>query len=338
MTTELAVREDAALAALHQSLADSGKLALIRRTVAEGTNDDEFGMFIEVCRSTGLNPFMKQIYAIARGTGKNRKVTIQTGIDGLRLIAERSGAYYGQEGPWWCGEDGEWREVWLAQEQPAAARVGVKKGFAMANGETRIEVVYGIATFDEFAQFSKDWDTGATTLNSMWTKMGRHMLAKCAEALALRKAFPAEMAGLYTTEEMGQAETPTGNQSGARTTALAAGSARAGAAANQRGKTNQQVASAQPWMETLRGSIAEAGFTMADCRPVLGVEQVTVRALNEWAAGLPDGTDPVSAMVQAVRATKEAEAAEEAIDVVEGEAVELPDGDDPNGDIDESVE
>jgi hypothetical protein len=103
------------------------------------------------------------------------------------VIAERSGEMDGQDVAW-CDQDGVWRDVWLDTKAPAAARVlvyrkGCQKPFP------------GIAKWAEYAQSSP-----------MWTKMPANQLAKCAESLALRKAFPHQLSGLYTTDEMAQAE------------------------------------------------------------------------------------------------------------------------------------
>ncbi len=163
------------------------QLTLIRQTVAKGTTPDQFKLFIEVCKHYGLNPFARQIYAVVRGN----QMTIQTSIDGYRLLAERSGKYAGQIGPQWCGEDAVWVDVWLKKEPPAAARIGIlRRDFD--------QPIWGIARYNSYVQSS----------SPLWTKMPDVLLAKCAESLGFRKAFPAEMAGIYTDEEMAQADHP----------------------------------------------------------------------------------------------------------------------------------
>jgi len=163
---------------------------------------EERQLFFSVATARRLNPLANQLHAVPRKKrSKNERgqweektvMEIQTGIDGLRLIAERSDKYAGQVGPHWCGKDGVWKDVWLEKNPPAAARVGVLK-------TTFKEPLYSIALFEAYAQV---YDGKPTYI---WEKMGASQLAKCAEALALRKAFPEDMGGLYTNDEMAQAE------------------------------------------------------------------------------------------------------------------------------------
>jgi len=159
------------------------QLELIKSQIAKGASDSELAYFVGVCERTGLDPFQRQIYAIMRKDNGQSKLTIQTGIDGYRLIADRTGRYAGSDDPVFTYDD---------RHQLIKGTVTVYK------------LVGGVrCAFSASALMAEYRQQGP-----MWTKMPCTMLGKCAEALALRKAFPADLSGLYTTEEMMQADTP----------------------------------------------------------------------------------------------------------------------------------
>ena len=150
---------------------------LIKRTVCKGATNDELALFLHTAKRTGLDPLARQIHAVKRGG----VMAVQTGIDGYRLIADRTGNYAPGD-----------VEVTMdaANKLPVSAKASVKK---KVGGEWH--TVTATAYWSEYAVEN----------SPMWRKMPRLMLGKCAEALALRRAFPAELSGLYTVEEMEQA-------------------------------------------------------------------------------------------------------------------------------------
>jgi phage recombination protein Bet len=201
MTTALVNRDVTAVAAEW----NAEEVRLVKEMLTDNLTDPEFKLFAQICMRTGLSPFTRQIYAIKRnqkqhvdGQWVNKSVmTIQTGIDGYRVIAERTGEYVGGDAPVYgpaCGcklsaqtPHPEWAEVTVRR---------LKNGVPYTTSER--------ADFDEYVQtFTKN---GGTSIGTMWAKMPKRMIAKCAEALALRRAFPGLFEGVYTTEEMSQAD------------------------------------------------------------------------------------------------------------------------------------
>lgn len=173
----------------NQTTWDDKQIAALKQVGLENVPKPELAVFLHYCQRTGLDPFARQIYMINRGA----KYTIQASIDGLRIVAQRSGNYGGQTAPMWCGEDGEWKEVWTSKEPPIAAKIGVYY-------KDSLNPTWGIAKFESYAVYYNG------KLSNLWAKMPDLMIAKCAEALALRKAFPNDLSGIYTDDEMNQAD------------------------------------------------------------------------------------------------------------------------------------
>ncbi len=174
------------------------QIEILKNSICKGVSNEEFEVFIMACVKTQLDPFMRQIYAVKRKAKKpdgswGETMTIQTGIDGYRLIAERTERY--APGP-------EPTYVYDNNGNLSAATSYIKKQTKDGTWHT----VSASAYLDEYCQTFVDKNTGEKKPSGMWANMQRTMLAKCAEAQALRKAFPAEMSGVYTKEEMQQAD------------------------------------------------------------------------------------------------------------------------------------
>lgn len=191
------------------------QLALIRRTVAKDTNDDEFNLFISVARMKGLDPFSKQISAIVfnKDNAKKRQMSIITTIDGMRSIAARSGRYRPDEDEPFYEYDAEAKDERINPIGLVKAKVRIFIADTQSAGGWRPAT--GVAYWDEFAPIKDEWKegddgkrrpSGRKTLDGNWPKMPRVMLAKCAEAQALRKAFPEDLSNLYEGAELDRAQ------------------------------------------------------------------------------------------------------------------------------------
>ena len=241
---------------------DDDKVELIRRTIARGATNDELALFIEQCRRSGLDPFARQIYSVrrkqwnAQSRSYEEAQIIQVSIDGFRLIADRTHKYAGQVGPMWCGLDGEWKEVWLSDEAPSAAKVGVLR-------HDFHQPLFATALFKSYVQTNAHGEPV-----SRWKTDPAGMLAKCAEALALRRAFPHELSGLYTTEEMGQADNPTNSGQSIPATA---------GLTMAQDRTNRNGIGHRPFTpEELRANFAKAVATIEARGLMLGVEDFSI--------------------------------------------------------------
>ncbi len=187
MSNELVIRESHEI---DTQMFSREKLDLLKSTICKDSTDDEFNLFVHACKRSGLDPFIKQIHAVKRWDSnlKRMSMTIQTGIDGYRLIAERTGRYCPGSEPTFKYDE---------QRNLLSATAYVKK----QTKDGTWHEVSACAYFDEYVQKNKD---GAPI--AMWKNMPRGQLAKCAEALCLRKCFPAELSGVYTKDEMDQSE------------------------------------------------------------------------------------------------------------------------------------
>lgn len=162
------------------------QMRLITDTVAKGATPDELKLFLYRCKIMKLDPLKPgQIHFVKYG---NSPGTIVVGIEGFRSIAGRTGKISGVKRG--VVKDGEgklvaaWAEVYRSDwKEPAREEV-------------------------PFAEYN--------TGKGPWAKMPETMLKKVAEAATLRMAFPDDLGGIYTKEEMDQAEQQTYNPHAAK--------------------------------------------------------------------------------------------------------------------------
>jgi phage recombination protein Bet len=174
------------------------QIKLLAETVAKGCDQNELAFFLQVAKLKRLDPFTGQIHVVKRwdsSLGKE-KISIQTGVDGYRAIASRTGDLAGIDDPEYDSE---------VEEHPNWAKITV---YRYGRGDEKVPY-RATARWGEYVQTYKDKQTGELKPNPMWKRMPYLMLGKVAESLALRKAFPDELSGMYTNEEMGQADNET---------------------------------------------------------------------------------------------------------------------------------
>lgn len=168
---------------------DQKQLAALKQLGLSNAPSGDLAVFFHQAKRTGLDPFARQLYMIER----KGRFTIQTSIDGFRVVADRAcavrGWIRGEEPTEWFDAEGRSHTAWLSKTPPVAARY-----------TALIVTPSGAARFSAVARF-EEYSAG----NQMWSKMPALMIAKCAEALTLRKAFPQDLSGLYTDDEMAQA-------------------------------------------------------------------------------------------------------------------------------------
>jgi phage recombination protein Bet len=182
MTTALAERTAPSVTA--------DQLDLVRRTIAADATPDELKLYLYDCARQGVHPLDKLLHF----TKRKGKYTPITSIDFMRTRAAETNEYAGSDVPLFAGKDGVWSSLWLEPGPPAAALVAV---WRLVQGQRcKFEAV---ARWTEYKPEANDF---------MWQRMPATMLSKCAEALALRKGFPRQLAGLYAAEELDQAEPP----------------------------------------------------------------------------------------------------------------------------------
>lgn len=192
MSTDLAITAT-------QTTWSNAQVAALAQLGVQDASPEDLAVFLHQAQRTGLDPFARQIYMIGRWDSRSGRMrqTIQTSIDGFRVVAARRAADMGvplsiSAARLADPRTGEWREVLPTGVLPLAAKVTVRLG------DGTFEAV---ALMEEYQQRGK----GGTPMG-LWGRMPTTMLAKCAEALALRKACPMDLSGLYTVDEMTQVD------------------------------------------------------------------------------------------------------------------------------------
>jgi phage recombination protein Bet len=185
MTTEVATRTPSAVALTQDDI----QTLVASNIIPQGTPEPTIRLFARVCAETGLSPFSRQIHLVKRPSkDRGDTFTIQTGVDGYRAIADRTGQYAGNDDP-----------IFDDEGRPSKATVTVWK---LVGGQR-----FAFTATARMGEYRPQDPRGAF----MWDRMPHLMVGKCAEILALRKAFPAELSKVRADEEMEIVDDPEGS-------------------------------------------------------------------------------------------------------------------------------
>jgi|SRR5262245_8191112 len=164
-------------------LITSEQIAVIKATLCQDATPAEMQLFFYDCQRRGVHPLDKLIHF----TKRRGKYTPVTSIDFFRSRAGDTGEHMGTEDAI--------LDYGINPDVPILATVRVYR-----NVQGQKCAFTASARMREYMPEAPN--------DFMWRKMPSTMLSKCAEALALRKAFPQQLGGLYTVDEMAQDADP----------------------------------------------------------------------------------------------------------------------------------
>lgn len=204
MSTALATPAKSALPATQMS--ETELLNVLRNSLYIGAKDESIKMALAYCTASGLDIMQKPVHLVPMWDAKAKSMrdVVMPGIGLYRTQAARSGAYAGVTEPEFGPDVVETFDEEKAYEgkirpaatvtYPAWCKVIVKR--RMPDGQ--------IAEFAATERWKENYATAGKDSkqpNTMWQRRPYAQLAKCAEAQALRKAFP-EFGAAPTADEM----------------------------------------------------------------------------------------------------------------------------------------
>lgn len=169
----------------------------LQSSIYPGASDASISLVLDYCAAAGLDPMQKPVHIVPMWDNKSRQMrdVVMPGIGLYRVQAARSGQFAGMSepvfGPMVTELVGS-REVTF----PEWCKVTVYRQLASGHIAEFTAVEYWIENYA--IKGGKEQDQSP---NAMWSKRVRGQLAKCAQAQALRMAFP-EIGSQPTAEEM----------------------------------------------------------------------------------------------------------------------------------------
>lgn len=175
--------------------------SVFRHIVCKDLPDEAVAQFQILCTELGVNGAAGQLIPTMQWSEDRQRneLVVITPIATLRSLADRTGLYAGVTTAQWCGEDEQWKDVWVSSQPPVACRIGVRR-------KDMDSPIWATALWRSYAQYCDDGN-GGMKLTEFWQRMGPDMLEKCAEAKSFRKALPAQLGKLYAPEEINRGKT-----------------------------------------------------------------------------------------------------------------------------------